>query len=146
MRSIERIIVILGVLDLAYVGWVVINTMAGPQFNAAWQSTVTFGLPLPALQSALVFATYLAILICGLSLLLRRTSLVWLNYLLFPLRVIFVLPTAFPLFIGLSAIGIKLHPGVIFALILASEVLRVFIVYRWSRVTVGRPAIVLPTA
>ena len=145
MKFIERIIVTLGALDLAYVGWVILNTLAGPGFNTAWQSTVTFGLPLPALQFVFVLATYLAIFVCGVNLLLRKSSLVWLNYLLFPLRIIFVLPTFFPLFIGIAALGIKLHPGVIFSLILVTEILRLFWVYSWSRVAANNAIVAVTT-
>ena len=78
---------------------------------------------------------YLAIFACGLGLLFQRASLAWLNYVLFPLRVLFVLPTLFPLFAGLSAGGVTLHPGIAFALLAATELLRVILIRRWSRST-----------
>ncbi|MFD0739651.1 hypothetical protein ACFQZQ_10210 [Lysobacter koreensis] len=133
MKSLERIIVVIGALDLAYIAWVLVGTLRGAGFSAIWQSTVAFGLPFPALQVGAVAAIYLAILACGLALLLRRRRLAWLNYWLLPLRVALVLPTLFPLFAAMSAIGIASNPWAVFALLAITELFRVVLVYRWSR-------------
>ncbi len=134
MKSLERIIVGIGGLDLAYIAWVLVGAFRHGGLNAAWQSTVSFGLAFPALQFAAILVVYLAILVCGFSLLLRRARLAWLNYLLFPLRVAFVVPTLFPLFAAFSASGIALPPLAGAALLAITETLRVVLVYRWARI------------
>ena len=138
MKSLERIIVSIGALDLAYIAWIAVGTLGGSGLNSVWQSTVAFGLPLPGLQFAAIVAVYLAILVCGFGLVFRCSSIVWLNYLLFPLRVALVLPTLFPFFAAISAGGAKLHPLAVFALLVFSEMLRIIIVHRWHRAVVAR--------
>ena len=133
MRPLERTIIAIGALDLAYVVWVALGTTSGSGLTVLWQSTVAFGLPFPSLQVAGILVAYLAIFTCGLAMLFRRAALAWLNYVLFPLRLLLVLPTLFPLFVALSSIGVAFHPGIAFALLAVTETLRVTLVYRWSR-------------
>ena len=135
MTSLQRTVVAIGALDLAYVAWVGVGTLGGSGLTSLWQGIIAFGLPRPSLQAAGILVIYLTIFACGLALLFRRAALAWLNYVLFPLRVIFALPTLFPLFAGLSAIGVALHPVIAFALLVVIEALRVILVRRWSRNT-----------
>ena len=135
MTSLQRTVVAIGALDLVYVAWVAMGMLGGSGLASLWQSTVAFGLPHPALQVAGILVIYLAIFVCGLGLLFRRAALAWLNYVLFPLRVFFVLPTLFLLFAGLSASGMTLHPGIAFVFLVVTETLRVTLVLRWSRST-----------
>lgn len=100
MTSLDRTMIAIGVLDLAYVGWIVLGSLGGSGLPDFWQSFVAFGLPHPSLQVAAIALIYFAILACGLALLFRRAALAWLNYVLFPLRVLLPLPTLFPLFEG----------------------------------------------
>ena len=132
MTALERLIVGFGVLDLAYVAWVAAGLLTGLGIGAHWQSILAFGLPYPALQAAAIAGVYFAILACGLGLLLRRPSFAWLSYALFPCRVLFALPTLFPLFVALPAIGASLPTGMVFALLVATELARVIVVRIWS--------------
>lgn len=133
MVSLRQTIVAIGALDLAYVVWIALNLLCNSGLAGLWQSTVAFGLPFPELQVAAILAVYLAILVCGLAMLACRFTLAWLNYVLFPLRLLLVIPTLFPLFFSLSASGLVLHPGIAFALLFITEALRLILVYRWSR-------------
>ena len=133
MAALERLIVGFGVLDLAYVAWVAVGLLTGPGIADHWQSILAFGLPYPALQAAAIAGVYFAILASGLGLLLRRPSFAWLSYALFPCRVLFALPTLFPLFVALHAAGTFLPTGMVFALLVATELARVIVVRIWSR-------------
>jgi hypothetical protein len=135
MTSLRRTIVAIGALDLAYVAWSAVGALGGAGLTTLWQSTVAFGLPHASLQVAVILAIYLTILVCGLALLFQRATLAWLNYVLFPLRVLWALPTLFPLFVGLSAMGVTLPPAIALAFLAVTEALRVIIVRKWSRRT-----------
>lgn len=133
MTTLERTMMALGALDLAYVAWVAFGTFSGSWLPDFWQSTVAFGLPHPFWQVAAIALIYFAIFACGLVLLFRRVALAWLSYVLFPLRVLLVLPTLFPLFVVVAAAGAALHPGIAFALLAGTETIRFILVHRWSR-------------
>ncbi|HEU0152715.1 MAG TPA: hypothetical protein VFQ84_05150 [Arenimonas sp.] len=137
MRNLDRAVTAIGALDLAHVAWVVAGTLLGAGFSSIWQGISSFGLPLPWLQAAALLAVYLAILACGFSLLLRRTALVWLNYVLFPLRVLFALPTLFPLFIALGRLN--MDPWITFLLLAATETARIILVRKWERRVMSPP-------
>ncbi len=135
MTSLQRSIIAIGALDLGYVAWSALGALGGVAPASLWQSAVAFGLPNASLQVAVILAIYLTILVCGVALLFQRATLAWLNYVLFPLRVLLVLPTLFPLFVGLSAIGVTLPPALVLTFLAVTEALRVIVVRRWSRRT-----------
>ena len=132
MTSLPRLIIALGILDLAYVAWATLDLLSGAGVAGYWQSIVAFGLPYPALQASAVVGVYIAIFICGLGLLLRRPSIALLNYALFPVRVLLALPTIFPLFAVLDGIGFALHPGTAFVLLVLTELARIILVRTWA--------------
>lgn len=133
MTALQRTVVAIGALDLTHVAWVAWGTLSSTGLLGLWQNIVAFGSPLPVLQFAGILFVYLTILACGLALIFRRSELTWLNYVLFPLRLLLAIPTLFPLFVGLSASGLTLHPSITFVLLFTTEVLRVILVHRWSR-------------
>ena len=128
MKPLDRIIIAIGLLDLAYVAWVAVGVVNGAGATAVWQSVVAFGLPLPSIQVGGILTLYVFITVCGLALVLRRVALAWLNYVLFPLRVLLVLPTLFPL---VAVIAAK-SSSIAFVLLALTELIRVVLVYRWS--------------
>lgn len=52
VNCLERTIVAIGTLDLAYVVWVVSGVLRDGGFGLSWNSIVAFGLPYPAMQAA----------------------------------------------------------------------------------------------
>ena len=133
VTTLQRTTIACGALDVAYVAWIALGTLSGIGAAGLWQSTVAFGLPYPALQIAGMLVPYIAILICGIALLLQRTSLAWLNYVLFPVRILVAAPTLFPLFVGMAASGVPFHPSIPITILVVTEALRVLLVHRWSR-------------
>lgn len=135
MTVLRKSVIGLGTLDLAYVAWIVFGTINNSGLSSLWQSNAAFGLSWPGLQLAATLTMYLAIAFCGITLVLQRPEFAWVNYVLFPFRVLFVLPTTFPVIVGLAAAGIELHPGATFTLVAATELFRVVLVRSWSRST-----------
>jgi hypothetical protein len=126
-------VILVGTLDLAYVAWVVVGSMQGSGLADLWQTALAFGLPHPSLQAAAAVILHVAIVSCGLALIFQRPRLAWLNYVLFPFRVLLVLPTFFPLFWAVSSSASVLPPVIPVAALVLTEAFRVILIYRWSR-------------
>ena len=137
MKPIDKIVVAIGVLDIGYVLWLATNYFPDQSNQTAglYDSLVSFGLPYPELQFLALLAFYASILICGISLTINSYKLVWLNYAQFPIRVLLVAPTLYPVFYLLSKAGIELSIIISLSLLIITESGRIFIIYKWSHIT-----------
>jgi len=135
MKPIEKLIVSIGALDVGYIAWITFNSVISEvgQLSKLWESLVSFGVPYPELQFAAIIALYFSILVCGVSLVLRRKKLAWLNYAQFPVRVLMVVPTLYPVFYLLAQAGIELSFILSVLLLLTFELARVLAIFRWQR-------------
>jgi hypothetical protein len=135
LKLIDKTIIAIGVLDVGYVAWIVVRSFSSDtsQFSLLWQSIVAFGLPFPQLQFGAIVFFYASILVCGLALVFRRKKLAWLNYVQFPVRVVLVVPTLYPIFYVLSQLNVELGFLVTILLLSIVELGRVVIVYRWRQ-------------
>lgn len=133
LKIIEKTIVAIGALDISYIAWIVFNSLSidQGQLSMLWDSLISFGLPLPELQFGAIIMFYASILICGFALVLRRKQFAWLNYAQFPIRLLLVVPTLYPVFLILAKSGVELSLVLSVALLGIIEVGRVAIVYRW---------------
>ena len=124
-------------LDIGYILWLAINYFTDPSNKTAglYDSFISFGLPYPELQFTALLAFYISILICGISLTMGSYKLVWLNYAQFPIRLLLVVPTLYPVFYLLSKAGINLSIILTLSLLLIMELSRIFIIYKWSHIT-----------
>ena len=104
LKLIEKTIIAIGALDIGYIAWIVFNSFTSEQgrLSMLWDSLVAFGLPLPELQFGAIILFYASILICGFALVFRRKQLAWLNYVQFPVRLLLVVPTLYPVFFTLG--------------------------------------------
>ena len=133
MKTLEKVIIAIGSLDIGYFAWLVFNTLSAESGELAmlWSSLAVFGLPFPEVQFAAIILFYLSILVCGFALVFRWRKVAWLNYVQLPLRLIFVVPTLYPLFFLFAKLNIELGFFMSLALLGAIEIRRVVIVYRW---------------
>lgn len=137
MKPINKIVVAIGVLDIGYILWLATNYFTDPSNQTAglYDSLVSFGLPYPELQFSALLAFYASILLCGISLTLNSYKLVWLNYAQFPIRVLLVAPTLYPVFYLLSKAGVELNIILSLSLLIGMELGRIYIIYKWSHIT-----------
>lgn len=133
LRILEKTIIAIGALDIGYIAWIVFNSTASEVglLAALWAGLVSFGLPFPELQFGVVVVFYASIFVCGVSLVLRRKQLAWLNYANLPFRLLLVVPTLYPVFFILAKLGIELGVVLSMAALGTTELGRVVIVFRW---------------
>jgi len=133
-KALDKIIIAIGALDVGFIIWVVATdiTSVPGQISSLWSSIVSFGLPYPEMQMTAYVVFYLLVLLCGVSLLFKRKKLVWLNYVLFPFRLVLVVPTIYPLFYIFYKAGIELGVIASFVMLLVGEVVRIYVVYKWG--------------
>jgi len=132
VRTSDKVIVCIGVLDVASVLWAVIGAfMGGSGITMALSNLRQWGLPLPILLGIFGLLAYALILVCGVLLVLRQPKFSWLNYVLFPLRLAFFLPTLFPIFLLGGRLGLGMHPIVSISILVATEIACCVFIYFW---------------
>jgi hypothetical protein len=135
LNILDKIIIGIGVLDVSYIAWIVVNSISGEPSHlwTLWNSITSYGLPFPALQFGAIIAVYASVLVCGLALIFRNRKLVWLNYVQFPLRLMLVIPSLYPVFYLLGKLGVQLGVGITIAILCIIEMGRVAFVFKWRQ-------------
>jgi hypothetical protein len=134
MKNSDSVATALGVVDISYVVWTIFGTIRiGATARSMSQNVANIGLPFPTLIVAIVFLVYLLMVACGLALVFRRRRLAWLNYVLLPFRIGFVLPTIYPVIALLVAVGVVLPRPATYVAIVLTEILRCVFIYFWRR-------------
>jgi hypothetical protein len=135
VKAIDKTIIAIGGLDLGYIAWFLWNTFTSEtrQLSTVWEGLVTFGLPFPQLQFGAIVLFYVSILVCGLAMVSRCKKLAWLNYAQFPVRLLVVVPTLYPVFFLLSKFNVELSFVATMLVLGIIELGRVAVVYRWCQ-------------
>lgn len=128
MKPLDNTMRAIGLLDIIYVLLVAVRPWLGTGFPPLIRPEADYGLPDPQWLLVALLLFYLTVLPCGLGLLLRCRTGAWLNWLLYPLRIVLVMPTLFPVTALLDYMGMARSAVIV---LLAGESLRIFLVQRW---------------
>ena len=129
----DRIALTLGVLDVVIVVWSLFSLLVLVGWYQLWLNHINFGSAYPKVWAGLEVMAGALILVPGVIMLLRKKSLAWVNYLFAPLRLVFLAPTVFPLYVLLGSLGIRLPIVLAIGLTVSAEVARCYFVYLWTR-------------
>jgi hypothetical protein len=124
----------MGALDIANIVWMIVQGMLhGSAFDSFIPDFSRPSPPLFVILHVFTIFVYILILACGITLVLRLSRFAWLNYILFPLRLAFFLPTLFPVFMLAEPLGLVVHPYVNIGLLVATEVACCAFIFYWRR-------------
>jgi len=129
MKVSDRIAMSVGALDIAYVAWTTFAIARG----ALGLESPNLGAPFSEFEIVVNLCVYLVMAACGAALVQRCHSLSWLNYLLLPVRILLVIPTLYPVFALLTALGVVISIRHELVLLLLSEFVRCIFVFLWDR-------------
>ena len=126
----------IGVLDIGYIAWVARKYLIQSDIQASlYDNFGVFGLPYPQLQIVALLVFYASIFICGACMVFNINKLSWLNYVQFPVRVLLVVPSFYPVFYLLSITNLMPSVVVMFILLVFTEITRLLVVYKWQHIT-----------
>lgn len=130
----DKIAVCIGALDIANIVWMIADSaMKGTGFGIVTHFFSRNGSPMLVMLGVLDILTYTLILACGITLVLRRSRFAWLNYILFPLRLAFFLPTLFPVFMLVGSLGLVMNPYTSIGLLVSTEIACCVFIFYWRR-------------
>lgn len=75
------------------------------------------------------------------ALILRYGPLAWLNYLLLPVRIVLVIPTLYPIFALLAALGCSMSLSIELKVLVLSELAPCLFIFWWHRSRRRQPGI-----
>lgn len=131
--AMDRVAWTLGVPGVLIVVWSLFSLLVLVGWHQLWLNHISFGSPYPMAWAALDVMAAALILVPGVTMLLRKKSLAWVNYLFAPLRLVLLAPTVFPLLVLLGSLGIRLPVVLTIGLVVAVEVARCCFVHTWIR-------------
>jgi|GEM_PF-1227188 len=149
MKSIEKLIIVWGILDLAAIAWYVCRKFFDGQipfysdFASANAISVSFGAPMPIQIASISIFFYISLLFSGYFLMKRHKFGAIISYIQCPFRLLSIIPISiffltWPIkhVFGIPPINKELsfiHPSIIafISLVLLSEIIKTTTVIRW---------------
>jgi len=135
LSGLEKTIVAIGVLDVAYIVWVVLSSILNlpGALPEIWQNLHASEAQSPMVMMLAIILFNMSLFICGAAMLIRNKNFVLLNYLHLPFRLLMGVPTLYPLFAVISWLNIELSATAILASMLFMEAFRVALVKKWQK-------------